>query len=356
MKFLKKKFFQLCIGLLFSFAIFYFHLQMKSMTFTTEKLVEQNLTFDNFSYHYRKSVRLMYGCNVCLYSKPKVIFLVTSHVRNVKTRKIIRQSYPKDLFAKFNAQMVFLLAIDKNIENGWRQTENEFREHNDIVQGDFEEEYRNLTLKHLMGFEWVHNYCSSVVNVVKMDDDIVLNYYKLFEIVNYFKFKFDLLGHVIEHMKPIRNIRNKWYVSEVEFKNDEYPPFLSGWVYVATIKAITSILQASEKTPCFWIDDVFVTGILRKNAGLRLFDIKNYFRYEPKNLECCILNKYTCDFLAAPNGKNDELHLKFSNHLWECRYKKQCFIETNFRTSCWSTNGTFSLKGQLIPMVQKIEV
>ena len=186
-----------------------------------------------------------------------------------------------------------------------------------------------------MGFKWVCEFCSSAEFVVKMDDDIVVNYYKLFRLVKTYRSRFELMGHVLDHMKPIRDSRNKWYVSPKEYENEKYPEFLSGWLYVATMESVRSLLKRAHLSRYFWIDDLLVTGILRDEVKIKLTDIRQYFRYEPKNIECCISNKYSCDFLAAPNGKDFNLTKKFHDHLWECRYKRTCTLESNKGTSCW---------------------
>ncbi len=52
----------------------------------------------------------------------------------------------------------------------------------DLVQENFLDSYRNLTLKTLMGIRWASIYCANAKFIVKIDDDVVLNPYFL---VNY---------------------------------------------------------------------------------------------------------------------------------------------------------------------------
>lgn len=290
------------------------------------------------------SIEYVLSTDVCMYRKPRILILVTSHVLNKAARTDIRQSYPRDLFRHYNAQIVFLLA-QENTPGNQIFIQKEFVQFNDMIQGNFTEAYRNLTYKHYMGLKWSKDSCTSAKYVVKMDDDIVINYYVLFYIINQFKNNFQLMGHIITDMKPIRDASNKWYVTGDEYTDDEYPAFVSGWMYVTTSKAIKRLIQQADSTNFFWIDDVFITGIVRKRTGIQLTDIKRYFRYEPKNIECCIENKYSCHFVAAPSGKNYELNVNFNTHLWECRYKKTCTLESSLRTSCLATNNFIPIKG-----------
>lgn len=308
----------------------------------------ENLPSWSFAFN---TIDYVHSSNICLYKKPKIVVLITSHVDHVSARNIIRTSYPKDLFQTFDAQLIFLLAKRKT---GDSQVTDEFRQHNDIVQGNFDEDYRNLTFKHFMGLKWVTESCQSVKYVVKKDDDIVVNYYKLFEIIHKYKSNFEIMGHVINDMRAIRNRTNKWYVSHKEYEGETYPSFVSGWLYVATAGAVSRILD-HVYLPYFWIDDVYFTGILRAAANIKLTDIKQHFRYEPKNVECCILNRYSCNFMAAPCGTDYDLNRKLNDHLWECRYKRTCILESNKDVSCLSSEKTVFLKGQLLSL-EKIPV
>ena len=55
----------------------------------------------------------------------------------------------------------------------------EFEEHKDILLGDKVEGYRVLAYKHLAGLRWVNQQCGQVDTVIKMDDDIFVNFEQL---------------------------------------------------------------------------------------------------------------------------------------------------------------------------------
>jgi len=56
----------------------------------------------------------------------------------------------------------------------------EFERHKDLVQGNFIDSYRNLTLKAVLGLRWLSQYCRQAPFVIKTDDDTFIN---IFEIV-----------------------------------------------------------------------------------------------------------------------------------------------------------------------------
>lgn len=98
-----------------------------------------------------------------------------------------------------------------------------------------------------------------------MDDDL---YADIFQVVDV------LLMELISSQKsfacenmagnqPIRRIGSKWYVPETVFSGETYPDFCSGSAYLVRAEDASKIYSVSNETQFFWIDDVFVTGILR---------------------------------------------------------------------------------------------
>lgn len=182
------------------------------------------------------------------------------------------------------------------------------------------EAYRNLPYKHVMGLRWASFHkCLRPTFIVKMDDDIVVDFSQLIEYLQsrqkqYHLVKNDndnhfLAGYIFRHVQPIRKAQNKWFVSLHEFNGNEYPDYLSGWLYVTIPKTARAlVLTASEPfTHIFWIDDTWITGILRQKRLIPIDDsINDRFSANSQFLDCCISDmakyKYKCQFLAGPNG------------------------------------------------------
>lgn len=69
---------------------------------------------------------------------------------------------------------------------------------------------------------------------------------------------------------PVRDPKSKWFVDENIYSGEMYPDFCSGSSYVMKASDAEKIYSTSKKTNFFWIDDVFVTGILREKYNLLL--------------------------------------------------------------------------------------
>lgn len=291
------------------------------------------------------------------------ILIVTSYVGHDDVRSAHRAAISKAELAKVNVLRVFLLAEIPAQEKFIRQEaiENEHQHFNDIVQGlcaletlpelftllivkspsisigNFIEAYRNLPYKHVMGLRWASFHkCLRPTFIIKMDDDIVVDFVQLFAYILEQKQKLAadmhfLAGYIFRHVQPIRRRQNKWFVSEDEFSGNEYPDYLSGWLYVTIPKTARALVVAASEpfTPIFWIDDTWITGILREKRLIPIDDSLNErFSANSQFLDCCIADmqkhKYKCPFLAGPNGADHALIKKFNEAV-----RRHCLLDQN---------------------------
>lgn len=192
-----------------------------------------------------------------------------------------------------------------------------------------------------MGLRWASSHkCLRPKYIIKMDDDIVVDFYHLIEYMleqnqrfsdNNDEMQHFLAGYIFRNVIPIRLRQNKWFVSEDEFKGNVYPDYLSGWMYVTIpITAKSLVSAASEpQTSIFWIDDTWITGILRAKQHIPIDDSLNeLFSANSQFLDCCITDmeqhKYKCPFIAGPNGGDHNLIKKFLTVV-----NKYCLAETS---------------------------
>lgn len=190
-----------------------------------------------------------------------------------------------------------------------------------------------------MGLRWASFHkCLRPTFIIKMDDDIVVDFYHLIEYLLEQKRRLAsssethfLAGYIFRHVVPIRKRQNKWFVSNDEFSGNEYPDYLSGWLYVTTPRSAKSlVLAASEPfTPIFWIDDTWITGILRAKRQIPIDDSLNeLFSANSEFLDCCITDmekhKYKCPFIAGPNGGDHALIRKYLDAV-----NKHCLLESS---------------------------
>uniref|UniRef100_A0A8C4QWM5 Hexosyltransferase n=1 Tax=Eptatretus burgeri TaxID=7764 RepID=A0A8C4QWM5_EPTBU len=228
----------------------------------------------------------------CSREAPFLVMLVTSHPSESNTRHAIRSTWGGVREVYYGKEQLvgvltlFLLGIPASM-SVQAAVETESRVHKDIVQQNFVDSYRNLTLKVLMGMRWVSRYCPRAKYVLKTDSDMFVNVDLLVTSVlqpglpprtKYFA------GHYFEATHPHRNPSSKWYLSRQHYRLDFYPPYCSGTAYTFSSDLSAKILQASQNLPLLPLEDVYI-GLCLNWLGVHplsnsLFHIK-HINYSP---------------------------------------------------------------------------
>ena len=125
---------------------------------------------------------------------------------------------------------------------------------NDVVIEDFQDSYSNLTLKSTFMLKWLTARCSHARFVLKVrninnnnnnnnntqvDDDVYVNLDNLLialqstpmnsarpDFANY-----SLIGRTMINISPVRDPKNKWFLSKTIFPADKFPSYLIGMSY-----------------------------------------------------------------------------------------------------------------------------
>lgn len=203
----------------------------------------------------------------------KYIILVHSSCINFNRRKTIRLTWGKDA-AKKRIKVFFVIGTTPH-----RKTQNilsdEISVCQDLIQGDFEDTYRNLSLKHVMNFRYVLSVCPSIKYLLKIDDDTFVNIPALKVFLDLYDVQYASSNNVICHRREGHPVlrEGKWAVSKEEYSGSTYPTHCLGFAIIYPREAISLLYSVSNKRKNFWIDDVFVTGVLAKAAGVNHTDL-----------------------------------------------------------------------------------
>lgn len=217
----------------------------------------------------------------------------------------------KFLFTKVHQAIVFLLGLTNDPVTTAR-IQQEAIMYGDIVQGDFVDSYHNLTHKGVMGYRWITENCPQAKFIVKIDDDVFLNPFKL---VNDFFPKLDYKnGRQLacqvrpKNTSPIVRGKSKWKVAEEEFKGLKYYPipYCNGYFVIITSDLIEPMLRAVRKNPFFWVDDVYLFGLLPATVGnVTFINIsKNLTLKFDLGNDCYAKNGLNCTLLGVAQWKN----------------------------------------------------
>ncbi|XP_075061165.1 beta-1,3-galactosyltransferase 2-like isoform X2 [Mixophyes fleayi] len=239
---------------------------------------------------------------------PFLVLLVIADSHNVKARDTIRETWGNEKnYGDVEVVKIFLIGLSPIMTGAvQRLLKEESATYGDIVQQDFLDTYSNLTLKTLMGMEWLSKFCPNASYAMKIDSDVFLNVnYLVHHLLhpelptrnNY------ITGLIVYYTEPIRSKESKWYVPEDIYPGDTYPPYPSGPGYVFSVDVARKIYKVAQEIAVISVEDAFM--------GICLYKLKIVPTRPPKNLfyghrieyDRCIFN----NAITVHHYKHDDL-------------------------------------------------
>lgn len=139
--------------------------------------------------------------------------------------------------------------------------------HKDILQWDFVDSFRNLTVKECLFLQFSKQNVTLATHIFKGDDDIFLNPIALTNLIKSQSNRKNMfIGSVLAGSPRILDWWSKYYVPMKLFPHKEYPPYVSGGGYIMSKEISDKLFEATLRHRIFPIDDAFV-GVLLKDIG-----------------------------------------------------------------------------------------
>ena len=207
-----------------------------------------------------------------------LLVMVLTSPGEVARRSAIRQTWGN--ITKISGHQIATIFLLANSTNAKREqlTEKENDMFHDICKKDFIDSYDNLTLKVMMGFEWVNSFCNKSKFVLKIDSDMTPNLRNLVNFLANSPKSFFFNGHMMKERPVVRNrsgYGSKWYVSREEYPHVTYPPYELGAAYVLSTDLIRQAVSVVPHVPLFRFEDVYV-GMLMKTLGVHTSSDSRY--------------------------------------------------------------------------------
>lgn len=182
---------------------------------------------------------------------------------NFEHRHVIRNTWGSIVQSSADVRLVFILGKPKDNDIQLK-IYNESVKNHDIVQENFIDSYRNLTLKSVAYLRWTQTFCQSAKYVLKVDDDMFINIPYLIGVLKHRKITNGIIGMVQNGARPIRDKSSKWYTPHNVFSEQQYPQYMSGTSYVISGDIVPRLYEVSLTVPFFWLEDVYITGLCRR--------------------------------------------------------------------------------------------
>ncbi|XP_064613890.1 beta-1,3-galactosyltransferase 5-like [Liolophura sinensis] len=215
---------------------------------------------------------------ICSKTNPFLLIFVASAVNHVEERSAIRATWGSISRTQVWAdgtpltdivKVIFVFGV--NHDSGSQDVvTQESQKYGDVVQAEFRDTYRNLTIKTTAAIKWVSTYCSSAKFVLKADDDVFLhipNWVAALKTIHDDRF---FLGYRMCENKVYRSGSNG--ISESVYPYDVFPVHNSGPFYAFPARMAGELLVLAEHMPYFVIEDAFFTGVLRQILKAKIPD------------------------------------------------------------------------------------
>jgi hypothetical protein len=150
-----------------------------------------------------------------------VLIYVHTRVGSHKLRNIMRQTWAnRKTFPKVNVALVLGRSLNRTVNE---LIDVEARNYGDIILGDYTDVYLNLTFKALSWMRWIKYNCMNAKLLLKIDDDVVVNTFKVLEYANSGLLKLpptSFLCWLLDNVPIVRDKNSPYYVSFDEYERD----------------------------------------------------------------------------------------------------------------------------------------
>ena len=148
--------------------------------------------------------------------------------------------------------------------------------HGDMALQDFQDSYKNLTLKTLMGLEWFATFCPGAKNLMKTDDDVLIHIHNILHLIHRKAYNSSHVhGRCHPNKAPMRDSSSKWYTPFSMYPHAAYPPYCGGYGYILAHNIVNDILTISFNIPFFTWEDVYI-GLCLKELGYNVRKVTGY--------------------------------------------------------------------------------
>ncbi|XP_034546198.1 beta-1,3-galactosyltransferase 2-like [Notolabrus celidotus] len=202
--------------------------------------------------------------NRCQQESPFLVIMTPVAPHNRKARDTIRSTWGSETTVLGQrVSHYFLLGLSDGTGPLQKQLLQESRRHHDILQSNFLDTYKNLTIKTMIMFEWLISHCPNSSYAMKVDSDMFLNVHNLVHMLLKAPRQLYMTGRVERKAPVSRNPKSKWYLPVSAFPESKYPPYAMGLGYVFSLDLPKRVLEASSHVRAIYIEDVYVGMCLR---------------------------------------------------------------------------------------------
>nr|XP_002121312.1 N-acetyllactosaminide beta-1,3-N-acetylglucosaminyltransferase 2 [Ciona intestinalis] len=210
-----------------------------------------------------------------------MVSFIKSKANSSNYRDILRRSWAATTYVdggRFFYIFVVGKSENKSVEHDLVK---EHERYGDILQYNGPDDYRNIALKTLAGMKWADVNLPNSFLYTSMDDDFLVDMARLKNAIdngiglkpksNWTELPMMCMYVKGSGEKPVRDLYGeygKYFIDENTFKWHVLPVYCHGGMYIMSTTIMKQLLAASRDQEPLYLDDVWITGILRNKIGM----------------------------------------------------------------------------------------
>ncbi|XP_064416384.1 beta-1,3-galactosyltransferase 2-like [Latimeria chalumnae] len=216
----------------------------------------------------------------CKDKTPFLVFLIPTSPRQETERNAVRQTWGNEtLINGVTIIRIFLVGLPTtNTAMVQERLEYESAVYHDVVQRGFLDTYNNLTIKTMIGIEWLASFCSNASYFMKVDVDMFVNtYYLVNKLLRSLSGKTNFMaGQIIKGVAVVTRKNSKWYIPPEIYPNKTYPSYCCGAGYVISAELAAKIVEISQSIKPLHVEDIYI-GLCLKKLNVQIFSYSPLF-------------------------------------------------------------------------------
>ena len=196
------------------------------------------------------------------------IIYVFSAPNHTHYRQRIRNTWGiPNIINGFYGKTVFMIGQTKDMKQQGL-VRSEMKRFGDIVVGDFLDTYENITYKGLMALQWIVKYCNNARFVIKADDDVMVNIFRLRDFLD--KRVAGMKRTIFCRLNPFSPVmrKGKYKVAMQQYPLTQYPKYCNGPSWILTNDSTYALLNVSIGVAFLPVEDVYTSGLLTLAAKI----------------------------------------------------------------------------------------
>ena len=139
-----------------------------------------------------------------------------------------------------------------------------------------------------------------------------------------------ILGNISKGWKPVRNPKSKYFITEAQYAEENYPDFATGPSYLVSKAAVEPLVETALGQLYIHLEDVFLTGVVAEKLGVERRNNdqfkNNAVRVPARFMGCTLLHTITIHKVTFSQFAQRSKECAITCFRWVPRSRQRCTL------------------------------